>query len=84
MGDKEYIQAGGVDESADESDGEDEENAPYIDRIVPCIVDSAHDGLLWDVPAKQGISPDLYVNTLYHYFLFHDIKKNCENIFWVL
>lgn len=53
MGNKEYIESGGIDESADEGDDKYEENALYADRIVPMLTDiGAHDDLLWDVPME--------------------------------
>lgn len=53
MGNKEYIESGGIDKSADESDDKYEENALYADRIVPMFTDiGAHDDLLWDVPME--------------------------------
>ena len=46
MGNKEYIESGGIDESADEGDDKYEENALYADRIVPMLTDiGAHDDL---------------------------------------
>ena len=39
MGNKEYIESGGIDESADEGDDKYEENALYADRIVPMLTD---------------------------------------------
>lgn len=78
MGNKEYIESGGIDESADEGDDKYEENALYADRIVPMLTGiGAHDDLLWDVPMEWGSSPCLNVNTLYHYFLFNETKRNC-------
>lgn len=53
MGNKEYIESGGIDESADEGDDKYEENALYVDRIFPILTDiGAHDDLLWDVPME--------------------------------
>lgn len=53
MGNKEYVESGGIDESADEGDDKYEENALYADRIVPMLTDiGAHDDLLWDVPME--------------------------------
>ena len=53
MGNKEYIESGGIDESADEGDDKYEENALYADRIVPMLTDiGAHDDLLWGVPME--------------------------------
>lgn len=53
MRDKKYVQTGGVDEGADEGDGNDEEDTLHIDRIVPFVVDSvAQDALLLGLPVE--------------------------------